>query len=226
MLTKKSPKIYFEKTGNGKPLILLHGNKEDHHIFDGVIPLLENDFTVYAVDSRCHGESESVKEIHYSDMADDILNLIEEEELESPYFYGFSDGGIIGLMCAIKKENAFSKLAVSGANITVSGLKPQVLSSMRLSAFFSRDNRTKMMTREPNISPYLLGLIKCETLVTAGEFDIVRERETRLIADSIENSRLMIIKGKNHGNYVTDSEFLAKMLLDFFLDKEEEQNAE
>ena len=63
MLTKKSPKIYFEKTGNGKPLILIHGNKEDHHIFDGVIPLLENDFTVYAVDSRCHGESESVKEI-------------------------------------------------------------------------------------------------------------------------------------------------------------------
>ncbi|MGN0529274.1 MAG: alpha/beta fold hydrolase [Eubacterium sp.] len=218
MYTKRQPKLYFEKTGSGKPLIMLHGNKGNHHIFDGVVPVLQKDFTLYLIDSRGHGKSDGVKEFHYSDMADDILNLIEEEGLERPYFYGFSDGGIIGLMCAVKKENAFSKLAVSGANITVKGLKPQVLLGMKMSALLTRDGRTKMMTKEPCITPRQLNSIKCETLVTAGQFDIVREDETRLIADSIENSRLMIFKGRNHGDYVSQSEFIAKILKDFFIE--------
>lgn len=216
MYTKKQPNLYFEKAGSGKPLILLHGNKGNCRIFDGVVPFLKNDFTLYLVDSRGHGKSDKVKEFHYSDMADDILNLIEEENLENPYFYGFSDGGIIGLICAVKKKNAFSKLAVSGANITVKGLKTQVLWGMKISALLTRDGRTKMMIKEPCITPEELRSIKCETLVTAGQFDIVREEETRLIADSIENSKLMIFKGKNHGNYVSQSEFIAKILKEFF----------
>ena len=69
--------ICYEKTGEGAPVILIHGNTEDHHIFDRLIEDMEKDHTVYAMDSRGHGESATPKEFHYADMAEDVINLIK-----------------------------------------------------------------------------------------------------------------------------------------------------
>lgn len=209
------PEIYYKKTGNGKPLILLHGNKEDHHIFDELVEALKNDFTIYAVDSRGHGKSGNAEEYHYSDMADDILDLIEKEQLDKPYFYGFSDGAIIGLLCAIKQD-CFSKLMLSGANTKPSGLKPLCLLGMVFSYVFSRDERTKMMLREPNITALELSKISCPTLVLAGEFDIIKLSDTQFIYNNIKNASLEIIKGKNHGNYIVHKTFLKDKMKEFF----------
>lgn len=209
------PEIYYKKTGNGKPLILLHGNKEDHHIFDELVEALKNDFTIYAVDSRGHGKSGNAEEYHYYDMADDILDLIEKEQLDKPYFYGFSDGAIIGLLCAIKQD-CFSKLMLSGANTKPSGLKPLCLLGMVFSYVFSRDERTKMMLREPNITALELSKISCPTLVLAGEFDIIKLSDTQFIYNNIKNASLEIIKGKNHGNYIVHKTFLKDKMKEFF----------
>ena len=61
--------MYYEKYGAGRPLILVHGNSLDHTEFKDSIWLLRKHFTVYAVDSRGHGLSTKVDELHYSDMA-------------------------------------------------------------------------------------------------------------------------------------------------------------
>lgn len=53
--------IYYEVYGEGKPIILLHGNSETHEIFDRLIERLKNNYKVYAIDSRCHGKSEKQK---------------------------------------------------------------------------------------------------------------------------------------------------------------------
>ena len=45
-------RLFYEKQGTGKPLILLHGNEEDHRIFDEATELLKRHYTVYTVDSR------------------------------------------------------------------------------------------------------------------------------------------------------------------------------
>lgn len=54
--------LYYDKTGNGSPLLLLHGNGEDHTIFDLLIPMLEQHYTVYAIDTRGHGASNPTDE--------------------------------------------------------------------------------------------------------------------------------------------------------------------
>lgn len=217
MFTKSSPEIYYEKIGTGKPLILLHGNKEDHTIFNKLTASLKNSFTVYSIDSRSHGKSSSTEELHYTDMADDVLRFIDELKLEKPCFYGFSDGGIIGLLCCIKRPDVFEKMIISGANITVNGLKPLIRFGSAISYFFTHDKRTKMMLSEPNITVSELKKIKCPTLVLAGEFDIICEKETRLIADSIPNSTLRIIKGKGHGDYVVNSDYLRGTITEYIL---------
>ena len=48
-------RLFYEKRGEGRPLVLVHGNGEDHNIFDQALLLLEKRFCCYAVDSRCHG---------------------------------------------------------------------------------------------------------------------------------------------------------------------------
>ena len=49
--------LFYEKAGEGRPLLLVHGNGEDHTIFDEAAAELAGSFTCYAVDSRCHGQS-------------------------------------------------------------------------------------------------------------------------------------------------------------------------
>lgn len=49
--------LYYEQTGEGTPFLLLHGNGEDHRIFDELSRVLSHQYTVFAVDSRSHGKS-------------------------------------------------------------------------------------------------------------------------------------------------------------------------
>lgn len=107
-----------EVYGYGKPIILLHGNGETHNIFDKLIYKLEKEYTVYAVDSRCHGKSEYTKLISYDLMAEDVIEFIKKLNIKAPILYGFSDGGITGLLIAIKEPQLLSNLIISGANIT------------------------------------------------------------------------------------------------------------
>ncbi|MFA7199057.1 MAG: alpha/beta hydrolase [Methanoculleus sp.] len=49
--------IAFERSGNGPALVLVHGTTADHTRWASVLPMLEQYFTVYAVDRRGRGES-------------------------------------------------------------------------------------------------------------------------------------------------------------------------
>ena len=102
--------LYYEVYGEGTPIILVHGNSETHQIFDALINKLKDNYKVYAVDSRCHGKSEDTKEISYDLMAEDMIEFIRKLKINKPIFYGFSDGGIVGLLIAIKEPKLLSKL--------------------------------------------------------------------------------------------------------------------
>ena len=73
--------MYYEKYGAGRPLVLVHGNSMDHTVFKDSIWLLRRHFTVYAVDSRGHGLSTKVDELHYTDMADDMAAFMDQLDL-------------------------------------------------------------------------------------------------------------------------------------------------
>lgn len=217
MFTQSQPKIYYDKIGTGKPLILVHGNKETHKIFDKLIDALKDSFAIYAVDSRGHGQSDKVSEYHYADMADDILRLIEEEGIEKPSLFGFSDGGIIGILCAVKASAKFDKIIAAGANITVNGLKTIPLIGMRLNYLITKNSLTKMMLKEPNIPISELKKVTCPVLVLAGEWDIIKEKHTRMIAENIRNAQLMIFRRKGHGDYIVHNSFTAQTIKNFLL---------
>ena len=198
--------LYYETYGEGQPIILLHGNGETHEIFDKLIESLKDNYKVYAIDSRCHGKSEDLIEISYKLMRDDIIEFIKKLNIEKPILYGFSDGGIIGILIAIKEPDILSKLIVSGANITPNGLKTKDYLLTKLSYFFTKNKLLKIMLKEPNIKKEELNKIKIPTIILVGEKDCIKLKHTKFIADNIKNSTLEIIKKETHGSYIAHSE--------------------
>ena len=206
-------KLYYEITGTGKPIILLHGNGEDHKIFNKTVQILKNHYTVYAIDSRDHGKSGKVTELHYEDMADDVYDFITLLNLEKPIVYGFSDGGIIALILAVKHQDILSKIIVSGVNAVPNGLKTIHILTYKISYLFHKNPKVKMMLTEPNISDNMLKSIKIPAVITAGSNDMIKQRHMQHIANCIPNSTFTIFKNELHGSYIVNSTKIAEFIL-------------
>ena len=204
--------LFYTKTGQGRPLILVHGNSEDHTIFDEAVHVLREHFTCYAVDSRGHGKSSPCRELHYNDMAQDMIAFMTELDLEDVVFYGFSDGGIIALLAAMNCSR-ITDLVVSGANLTTKGTKLWFRLLLQAESLRGKDPLIELMKNEPDISASELSVIRARTLVTAGSRDLIREAETRAIADAIPGAKLMILKGETHGSYIVHSTKIADILI-------------
>lgn len=205
--------LHYQQWGSGHPLILLHGNGEDLTIFNEAAQVLSERFCVYALDLPGHGRSHRPQVLHYRHIAQAIRSFIRSLGLDKPYLYGFSDGGIIGLMLAIDSPHLLSKLVISGANLEPEGLRLFTRMSTAVRCRLTGSEKAQMMLSEPYISTQSLGSITVPTFVTAGQFDCIKPAHTRLIAASIPGSRLDIFPGQLHGSYVVHSPKIAQYLL-------------
>ncbi len=207
--------LYYEKSGAGRPLVMLHGNGETHAIFDKAAQRLAARFTVYALDSRGHGESSPVESYHYEDMTEDVRAFIEALALENPVLYGFSDGGILGLLLASAYPSLLSGLIVSGANTCPTGIRDGWLKFFTLLNRRVHDPKIEMMLVEPHITAEMLQRIQAPTLVLAGGHDMVKRSDTAFIARHVPNSTLRILPLHGHGSYIVHRTKIAKLILDF-----------
>jgi esterase len=105
-------KLFFRKSGSGRPLIILHGLFGISDNWAALAKLWSEHFTVYAVDLRNHGQSPHSEEWNYSVMAEDIIGLMGDEKLSDVVLLGHSMGGKAGMRLAIDYPTALSKLIV------------------------------------------------------------------------------------------------------------------
>ena len=146
-------------------------------------------------------------------MADDIKSFILQLGLDNVTFYGFSDGGIIGLLVA-SQTDLVKRLIVSGANTQPDGVKKWMVTFMKILYLFTKDQKIKMMLVEPHISDDELARIACDTTVIAGEKDLITQKHTEHIAKAIKGSKLMILPGEGHGSYIVKKTKIADIILD------------
>lgn len=209
--------LHYAVVGEGRPVVLVHGNAEDHNLFTVEIEqLAEAGYRVYAPDSRGHGANEPLEEYHFDDMAEDMYQFIRAMGLEKPALYGHSDGGIIGLLLEINHPGTLGILAVSGANLVPEGVDPSILEEYWEAYEEEHDPLIALMLTEPHIEEDQLRSITIPVLVTAGEYDLILPEETYRIAEALPDAELVIMEGEDHGSYIEDSEIMGEMLLDFF----------
>lgn len=206
-ITTNGVSIYYEVKGrdDAPPLIMLHGNCEDHRIFDRAVDYLEQAFRVYLLDSRGHGQSSpSINgEYHYADMAEDLSEFIRKLGIMDPIICGYSDGGIVALLFAIEHPDIPSRLFVCGANTNPSTLGGIGMAIARIKD--KGDARVRMMLTEPDIRSEDLSRITCPVLVVAGSRDCVKLKDSQFIANSVQDGTLCIMKRADHSSYIVHS---------------------
>lgn len=201
--------FYIEK-GQGEPLILLHGNGENVDYFAGQIDVFARDYHVYALDTRGHGKTpRGDAPFSIRQFADDLLGFMDAHGIDKAHILGFSDGGNIAMIFAMKYPERVDKLILDGANLDAGGVKRSIQIPIeigwRMAKLFARKSEEAkrnaemlgLMVNDPNVRPEELSAIRAETLVIAGNKDMIKDEHTRLIARSIKDSRLVILKG-NH----------------------------
>ena len=143
--------LYYEVVGNGRPLIMLHGNREDHSIFEKAAERLKEYHTIYLPDSRCHGLSGNPEKLTYNLISDDVIAFIEALKIEKPLLLGYSDGAIAALYVAAKRSDLLSGVIAAGANSHPKGLKRYVYRGLKLKVLFARDKYDYLMLNGPNL---------------------------------------------------------------------------
>ena len=90
--------LAYTRHGQGIPLVLIHGFPLDHHVWDDVIPLLENTFDLIIPDLRGFGESTITDTFcRMEDYASDIAKLLDHLGVLKTAIAGHSMGGYIAL---------------------------------------------------------------------------------------------------------------------------------
>ena len=208
--------LHYAVMGEGRPVVLVHGNGESHDLFDTQIgQLTEAGYRVYAPDSRGHGANEPLSEYHYADMAEDMYQFVQALGLKKPAFYGHSDGGIIGLLLEILHPGTLGLLAASGANLSPTGLSKDFIDKYSEINRQSPDPLLTLMLTEPDIEPKRLQNINIPVLITVGENDLILPEEIKRIVDNLKDVKLVVLDGEDHGSYIENSEIMGNILMDF-----------
>ena len=120
----KGIKIYYEVSGEGFPLVLIHATPFDHDLFTYQINHFSTYFKVIAVDLRGFGRSDKpVGEFSLKDMGDDILGILREERVKEAILLGVSVGSGIALLLGLDHAPMFKALILVGGN---SGPGPRI----------------------------------------------------------------------------------------------------
>lgn len=201
---------FYIEQGTGFPLILLHGNGEDCAYFTRQIDSFSENFHVIALDTRGHGQTpRGEAPFTIRQFAEDLLAFMDQHNIEKAHLLGFSDGGNIAMVFALKYPERVGKLILNGANLDASGVKRKIQIPIeigyRIAKFFARKSpKAKknaemlgLMVNDPNVNPEELSRIQNKTLVIAGDNDMIKDQHTLLIAQSIPGAELCILQG-NH----------------------------
>lgn len=208
-------KLYYEKIGQGQPLVFLHGNGEDHTTFNSLTKAISDHYTCYLIDSRNHGKSTRNCPLHYEDMASDIQSFLVDLKIKNPIIFGFSDGAITAMILAFKYPKLIDKLILAGGSLDPLGVKKNFLKMMEMEYLKTTNPFIELMLKEPHITKDELQKINCPTLILAGENDVIKRSHTLKIHQYIRDSRMMIIQGHDHESYIMNSNYLKDIILNF-----------
>lgn len=199
---------YYVEQGQGETLILLHGNGEDGSYFVHQMKYFSRKYRVIAVDTRGHGKTpRGEAPFTIEQFADDLYVFMCEHEIEKAHILGFSDGGNIAMVFAMKYPERVERLILNGANLNGRGVKPSVqipiiwgYRSCKKFAKKSPDAKKNaemlwLMVNEPHLREEDLEKIKAKTLVIAGTKDLIKKSHTEAIYANIEDSELVFIEG-------------------------------
>lgn len=218
-------KLHYTVVGSGEPLVLLHGNGESSAYFTAQKEFFSDYYRVIALDTRGHGSSpRGTKEFTLAQFVEDLKNFLDEQALTHINLLGFSDGGNIALLFALKYPTYIKKMILNGANLFADGLRGEELIPLCITygkvaeraktdtTAIAQKELLALMIKEPRLQATELAVLSMPVLVLAGTKDMVRDEHTRLIAASIPGAELCILPGDHFIAATASASFNAHVL--------------
>ncbi|MEY9178845.1 pimeloyl-ACP methyl ester carboxylesterase [Bradyrhizobium sp. USDA 326] len=120
--------ISLKRSGEGPPLVLLHGAEADHSMFDAFAGQLEPHFTVIAYDQRDSGGTRNPATPYgFGELADDLAALVTALGLTRAHVFGTSFGGAIAQVAAVRHPARIDRLVLSSTfrvGVSVASINP------------------------------------------------------------------------------------------------------
>ena len=140
--------IYYEVIGEGPPLVLAHAltGSLKSWVRDGYTDALKNDFRLILFDERNRGKTDKLHEVSSlgsSIIADDVLVILDELNIEKAHYFGYSMGARVGFWLATHHEERFYSFILGG-------MTPYYIPEAASNTFTQRIEGLKLQITDPD----------------------------------------------------------------------------
>ncbi|WP_240230391.1 alpha/beta fold hydrolase [Devosia lacusdianchii] len=117
--------MYYETSGEGDPLIVLHGAYMNIPSMGAIVPKLAETHKVYALEFQGHGRTTDIdRPITYENLSSDVAAFMDAVGIEKADIFGYSMGSAAGLRLAIDYPEKVDQLVAASVGYDVSGWQP------------------------------------------------------------------------------------------------------
>jgi pimeloyl-ACP methyl ester carboxylesterase len=218
--------MYYEVHGKGRPLLLLHGGGDSGgHSFEQQLRGFAHRHELILPDQIGQGRTPDVSgPLSYLGMMRDTVALMKALNVREADVVGFSDGGILALMLAVRHPELVRRVVISGVNVAPDGLTADALEQLRAvpdedEAPDSVDAKLRQLwltsptTEELNLD--MLRTIKDQVLVISGDRDAITLEHTLQIYRAIPRAQLCILPNTEHETFALRPEWVNPIALGF-----------
>ena len=220
-------KIYYALRGSGPTLVFLHGGGDSgEHSFVHQLDVFSEHHRIVAPDQVGQGRTPDIPgPLSYTAMMEDTAVLLRKLKLQHVDVVGFSDGGILALMLAVREPELVGRLVISGVNIAPEGLRPEDLEVLRATQIPRPTTIEQKLAHlwftsptEEELNLALLAKITQPVLVISGDRDAIMLEHTLKIFHALPHAELCVLPGTDHATFSRRSEWL-NPIIGAFLDR-------
>lgn len=237
-------RTWHEVSGEGEPVVLLHGGFLGAASFFAQTPALVGaGFRVHVPERRGHGHTPDVEgPITYGVMAHDTIGYLEQVVGAPAHLVGWSDGAVVALLVALRRPDLVARMVLVGQYYNASGRargdlvesfdRPEVVAFLRRAYDpFSPDGPehfpvvqaklVRMFATEPEIALDTLAAVGTPTLVLQGDRDEVTVEHSAAVVAALRDARLAVLPG-THNLPVERPELVNALVVSFLRGEEPE----
>ena len=237
-------KIYYERYGSGRPLVLLHGGINSiQSSFKNQIEYFAAHREIIGIEQVGHGHTpDTAEDFSYFRMAKDTADLLRSLNISNADFMGWSDGGILALLIAKNNPDLVHRVIASGANTRLVGMTPEEIKKIRdstpeqLAADIEKKYRDQYVAVSPDgekhwpiivkkiwdlwLTPLILedkdlSMIKAPTLIINGDKDLIPVEHAVEIFKALPKGQLFIVPATEHHTFELAAPLLNPVMLTF-----------
>ena len=226
--------------GDGTTAVLLHGGMCTADTWAMQTGALGAGRPLLLPEQRGHGHTADVGDVSYELMADDTAAFLEATATGPVDLVGWSDGGNVGLLVALRRPDLVRKLVVIGSNFHHEGVVPALVDQMMdggdddadmlrdLYVAASPDGPEhwpvikakllEMWNTGPTMTVADLATIAAPVLVLVGDDDAVYLSHTVALYEALPHGQLAVVPGTSHMVPIEKAELVNRLIVDFLDD--------